>query len=215
MASTRLLLATLTVVATTAGRAAADAPVSTQTSVEADGKWWLGGYVDVPPYINHGFSAYATARPARHSRLELGVGVFKFDQPSGYVTFTDSANMGFGVNSLAVTGLVNYYLGIDPLPHFGSAAARSPGGLFVGGYLGYWWQTVSLAADSAVSDHAFVAVQAGYQWFPFDKVFYLAPSVGAALLPKLGGNETVDGRAYQDPAVTPIFFVAAGFELGR
>ena len=176
----------------------------------------LGAYVDVPPFVNKGFSGYLTVKPRALRRWELGVGVFQFDQPSGYVSFLNSANAGFGDKALVATALANYYFGWDPIPHFGTTDTDARG-LFAGGYLGYWRQTLSLpssGAPDASSDHLFVALQAGYQWFPFGKVFYLAPSAGAALVPKLGGNEVVGGRGFQDPVVTPIFFVAAGFELG-
>jgi len=54
----------------------------------------------------------------------------------------------------------------------------------------------------------------GYQWHPFDGVFYVQPWAALGITAWRRGEPRVDGWVYDEPTVSPFFTVNLGWELG-
>jgi hypothetical protein len=184
--------------------AAAQSADRDRVRVEAD--------VDVVPFINKGFSAWAGLKPPGSERWTFGAGVFGFRQQAWLTKLLDPSNDGITVRKLVVTAVGRYFFQFDPLPSFG-AADTSARGAFASVYLGYARKTVSADGASAALDELFFTVDLGYRYFPLGKVLFVQPSVGFESTPRLGGDPSLGARSYSEGVGEPIVFLAVGAQL--
>ena len=169
-------------------------------------------HVDVVPFINHGFAAWAGVKPPGQAHWTFGAGLFEFRQQAALTRLIKPSNDGITVEKLSAAAVARYYFLVDPIPHAGEADT-SARGLFASAYVGYLRKTVSFAGAEAGLDELFITVDVGYRFFPAGKLFYLQPSVGLEANPLLHGDGTLGTRGYGEGIVEPIVFFGVGLLL--
>lgn len=168
--------------------------------------------VDVVPIINHGFGAWAGIKPPGSAHWTFGAGVFGFRQQSALTNLLQPSNEGIEVRKLSEAAVVRYFFLLDPIPHLG-VADTSARGLFASGYAGYLRKTVSFEGAETRLDELFLAVDVGYRYFPFGRIFFIEPSVGFEGTPKLGGDASLGTRSYAESIGEPIVFLGVGGQM--
>ena len=170
-------------------------------------------HMDVLPFTNGGFGVWAGLKPRRLKHWQFGVGLYQFNEPAGYVTFTDHANDGLKVGTFAAAAYANYYFGLAPIPSFGHRHT-STSGLFAGALVGYGRTSTQdpTQAGENYYDGISLGLQAGYAYYPFGRGLYLAPTVGAETTIRVASSGN-SPRSYAEPPVDPLVFLNVGLQF--
>jgi hypothetical protein len=170
---------------------------------EAPPSWKVSVETDPLDYFEHGYAAWVGVRAPALPRLRLTAGTRAFQFPS-YVVELNPGNKGWSsyVRSYELFG--QYFFG------------EHRGGFFVGLGAAYGQYTLTApdGAGSTQVGHFGVALEGGYQWFPFDKLgLYVMPFLGLAANVTRAGSPTVGDLSYTESPVSPYPAIYLGWEL--
>lgn len=158
---------------------------------------------DPVDFLNHGYALYAGIKPAALPRLRLGIGTFALDFPQ-VATDLVTGEKGWLVRAeWTALGYASYY--------FDDARRGFYVGLRAFATQLRYRRTDAGGEDSVV--HAFAGPEIGYQWFPFDDVFYVQPWAGLEVDLVRGHTPVVGGHQLTGARLLPLALVYFGIEF--